>query len=456
MSQSAAVAPVAERTPERGGSRRPAQGSSRRRMFLIALGFLAPALALLGALVVYPIVYTVVRSFFNPGGDSFVGFENYATMFTNDSTFTAIRNNVIWVVVAPVTCTVLGLIFAVLLDKLKWATAFKLIIFMPMAISMLAAGVIFRSMFQENPDVGVVNAALVAVNSVFTDDSAYPGATVRPDSGLMEQAGSIGSEEAVEPGSEQGFPLVGIRADSVPATGSQAEAAEPAGSDQVTGTVWLDVVRGGGGTNGEIDDGNTGLPGIRVDAVAEDGTIAATADTDDAGRYVLEGLADGAYTIALPASNFDEGYDGVSWLSSAFITAVVILSYVWIWAGFAMIMIAAGLSAIDRSLQEAARVDGASEWKVFSKITAPLLSPVIVVVLVTLIINVLKIFDLVYVIPPGASKPAANVIAVEMWTVSFGGGSNQGLGSALAILLLILVLPSMVINVRRFREERSR
>jgi alpha-glucoside transport system permease protein len=121
-----------------------------------------------------------------------------------------------------------------------------------------------------------------------------------------------------------------------------------------------------------------------------------------------------------------------------------------------MIMISSGLSAIDRSLQEAARMDGASEWKVFTRITAPLLSPVIVVVFVTLIINVLKIFDLVYVIPPGASKPAANVIAVEMWTVSFGGGSNQGLGSALALLLLILVLPSMIINVRRFREDRKR
>ncbi|MCR6711980.1 MAG: sugar ABC transporter permease [Demequina sp.] len=135
---------------------------------------------------------------------------------------------------------------------------------------------------------------------------------------------------------------------------------------------------------------------------------------------------------------------------------MVILSYIWIWAGFAMVMIASGLSAMDRSLQEAARVDGATEWKVFTRITAPLLAPVLVVVFVTLIINVLKIFDLVYVIPPGNAKPAANVIAVEMWTVSFGGGNDQGLGSALAILLLLLVLPFMIINVRRFREERSR
>lgn len=73
-------------------------------------------------------------------------------------------------------------------------------------------------------------------------------------------------------------------------------------------------------------------------------------------------------------------------------------------------------------------MDGANEWKVFTGITAPLLAPVLVVVFVTLIINVLKVFDLVYVIPPGTSKPAANVIAVEMWTQSFGGGQNFGLG----------------------------
>lgn len=458
MTQSA-VAPVATYA-QGGGSRRPParspSGGLRRRMFLIALSFLAPALLLLGALVVYPIVYTVARSFFDAGGTEFVGFENYANMFTNDSTFTAIRNNIIWVVVAPVTCTVLGLIFAVLLDKIKWATAFKLIIFMPMAISMLAAGVIFRGMFQESPNLGVANAALVSVASVFADDAAYPGATFRPTEALQESGGSIGGAAAVQPGSEQNFPLVGVRADSVPQNAGQAESAKSPDSDQITGTVWLDLIAGGGGIAGEIEDGKSGLPGIRVDAVAEDGSIAASAETDDAGRYLITGLAEGSYTIALPSSNFDAGYQGVSWLSSAFITGVVILSYVWIWAGFAMIMIAAGLSAVDRSLQEAARMDGANEWKVFTRITAPLLSPVIVVVLVTLIINVLKIFDLVYVIPPGASKPAANVIAVEMWTVSFGGGSNQGLGSALALLLLILVLPSMIINIRRFRQERQR
>lgn len=427
----------------------------RWRRFAVAAGFLAPALVFLGAFVVYPIVYTVIRSLFDRSGGEFVGFENYARMFTNDSTFTAIRNNVIWVIVAPALCTVLGLIFAVLADKVRWGTAFKLIVFMPMAISMLAAGVIFRSLFQENPELGAVNAGIVAVQNAFGGGAAdYEGARPRPEGSLVESDGSIAGDAAVSLGETQDFPLVGVRAGDVPESATQAAVADASG-DVIAGTVYLDNIRGGGGTPGEIEDGKFGLPGMTVHAVDSSGNVAGSATTAPDGTYAIEGLPDGSYTVALPATNFVAGGQGVSWLSSAFITSVIILSYVWIWAGFAMIMIASGLSAIDRSLQEAARTDGANEWKVFTKITAPLLAPVLVVVLVTLIINVLKIFDLVYVIPPGASKPAANVIAVEMWTVSFGGGSDQGLGSALAILLLVLVLPAMIINVRRLRAEKQ-
>jgi len=439
-------APAPEHAPERGGWRR----------FAITAAFLSPALVFLGAFVLYPIVYTVVRSLFDRTGGRFVGFDNYVTMFTNDTTFTAIRNNVIWVIVAPAACTILGLIFAVLIEKLAWKTAFRLIIFMPMAISMLAAGVIFRGLFQENPNLGAVNAAIVAVQGWFSDDANYPGAGPREGTGIVADRGVISTESAVEPGSVQNFPLTGIRQGNLPEEATDAVEVE-AGDGEIAGTVFLDVIRGGGGTNGEIEDGKSGLPGIRVDAVAPDGSIAGFATTGAGGEYTITGLDAGqSYTVALPASNFDEGAQGVSWLSASFINAVVILSYIWIWAGFAMVMIASGLSAMDRSLQEAARMDGASEWKVFTKITAPLLAPVLIVVFVTLIINVLKIFDLVYVIPPGASKPAANVIAVEMWTQSFGGGNNQGLGSALAILLLVLVLPSMIMNVRRFRQEKAR
>ena len=94
---------------------------------------------LLGALVVYPIGYSLVRSLLRPTGDGFAGIDNYKALFTDAATLTAARNNVIWVVFAP-TVTALGLIFAVLTERVRWGTAFKLVVFMPMAISMLAAG----------------------------------------------------------------------------------------------------------------------------------------------------------------------------------------------------------------------------------------------------------------------------------------------------------------------------
>src|SRR5690554_5833996 len=228
-----------------GGDRDRLSRRSRRRSMLIALAFLAPALVILGALVVYPIIYTLIRSLFDAGGDTFVGVDNYIEMFRRETTFTAIKNNVIWVIVAPVACTVLGLIFAVLMDKIKWSTAFKLIIFMPMAISMLAAGVIFRMMFQESPQLGVVNAGLVAVHDVFVDEAAYPGANVRPDSGFTKIGGAIVTDETVGAGDTLNVPLVGIRADSLPDDTVMARPAAAASAGEITGTVWLDFVRGG-------------------------------------------------------------------------------------------------------------------------------------------------------------------------------------------------------------------
>ena len=449
------TAPTAELTasaPPAPRPNKPSRGQWRR--FGVLASFLSPALLILGALVVYPIIFTVIRSFYSASGNEAVGFQNYVTMFTSESTFQAIRNNVMWVIIAPVTCTILGLIFAVLMEKISWSGAFKLIIFMPMAISMLAAGVIFRSMFQENPNQGVVNAAISGVHQAFSGTTAYPGAKPRPDTGIEQAGAAIASEATLQAGQSLLFPLVSIRADAIPEDAEQAVQPPQAEAGQITGEVFSDVVHGGGGTAGAVETGKKGLPGVKVDAVDPGGKIAASATTDGAGTFVLTGLQpDVEYRVALPATNFGEGFQGVSWLGPSLINMVIILSYVWIWAGFAMVMIASGMSAIDRSLLEAARVDGASEWKVFTRITVPLLAPVLTVVFITLVINVLKIFDLVYVIPPGVSKPAANVIAVEMWTVSFGGGNNQGLGSALAILLLLLVLPAMIINIRRFREE---
>ena len=176
----------------------------------------------------------------------------------------------------------------------------------------------------------------------------------------------------------------------------------------------------------------------------------------DDGTYTIDNLKPGtSYDLELPGSNFAQPYEGVQWLGPNLVTPSIIASYLWIWAGFAMVLIAAGLTSIPRELQEAARVDGASEGQIFRKITIPLLAPVLLVVLVTLIINVLKVFDLVYIIAPGSTLPNADVLAVHMWSVSFGGGQDQGLGSAIGVFLYILVLPAMYFNIRRLRTERS-
>ena len=118
----------------------------------------------------------------------------------------------------------------------------------------------------------------------------------------------------------------------------------------------------------------------------------------------IAGLAPGDYQLRLPPSNFREAFGGFSWLGPTLVTPAIIVAYVWIWAGFAMVVIGAGLAAIPREVLEASRVEGANEWQVFRRVTVPLLAPVIGVVLVTLIINVLKIFDLVLVIAPGSSQ----------------------------------------------------
>jgi alpha-glucoside transport system permease protein len=134
------------------------------------------------------------------------------------------------------------------------------------------------------------------------------------------------------------------------------------------------------------------------------------------------------------------------------VTLSLIFAFMWMQLGFAIVVIGSGLSALPRDLLEAARVDGATEGQVFRHITFPLLRPVLVVVFVTLTINVLKIFDIVYVLAPQAVQDEANVIALEMWKSSFAA-RQYGVGAAVAVLLFVLVIPIMFFNLRRFRRE---
>ncbi|MDJ0345716.1 sugar ABC transporter permease [Streptomyces sp. H10-C2] len=420
----------------------------------VAIAFLLPALVLLGSLVLYPIGYTLQRSLFDADNASFVGLKNFGEVFSDPGNLTAVKNNAIWVVIAPVVATALGLIFAVLTERVSWGTAFKLVVFMPMAISMLAAGIIFRLVYENDPGKGVANAVVVSIHDTFAEASAYPGARPRPNSDLASTAGgSYTSKSQARPGTAAALPLIGIPQNRIPAGAQDAKAAAPA-ADGVSGTVWLDFKPGGGGKPGVIDPGEKALPGVKVEAV-KDGKVVASAKSGDDGTFSLPASAAGAQ-LRLPASNFASQYNGVDWLGPSLVTPSIIVSYIWMWAGFAMVLIAAGLAGVPRELLEQARVDGASEWQVFRKITVPLLAPVLVVVLITLMINVLKIFDLVYIIAPGASQKDANVLALQLYLKSFGGGNDQGVGSAIGVLLLLLVLPVMIFNIRRLRREARR
>jgi alpha-glucoside transport system permease protein len=434
---------------------RPPDETGGRFSWLAPL-FLAPALLLLVVFVVYPIGFSVVRSLFDASGNSFVGIDNYTNLFTDGNTATALKNNVIWVVVAPTIVTALGLMFAVLTERISWVTVFKTLVFMPMAVSFLASGVIFRLVYDQDPDKGLANAIVVSVHDLFAPSSSYPGGRPSdPEAFTVASDDTVTSTEAFSTGTAVTLPLLAVSPEDVPANAVGAQEPTDAISDsEVAGTVWLDFTLGGGGEPGVIDDTEKGLPGIEVEAVS-DGQVVATATTADDGTFTLSGLSAGDYQVRLPASNFDEPFNGVTWLGPKLVTPAIIAAFIWIYAGFAMVLIAAGMAAIPRDALEAARMDGATEWQVFRRVTMPLLMPVLVVVFVTLVINVLKVFDLVFIIAPGSVQPDANVLALQMWKVSFGGGQDQGLGSSIGIFLLLLVIPAMIFNIRRFRRDQQ-
>jgi alpha-glucoside transport system permease protein len=424
----------------------------RRRERLVPLLFLAPALVFLLVWLVYPTIRTIVRSFFGREGGDFVGFDNYKSLFTTDTLTTAIKNNVLWVAIVPAFVTAIGLIFAVLTERIRWSTAFKTVVFMPMAISLFAAGVIWRVMDQTDPSLGTVNASLKVVHDTFsasgaltTAQASTPGLVGSPSQGFVLRA-------VVRPGGVALMGLTAIPPDEVPADAPDAVRPVPR-AGAIDGTVWRDF-KPGGGRPGVVEPQEQGLGGVTVELLrAGGGSAVASTETAADGAFSFGDVRPGSYRVGIAASTFAAPYEGVNWLGPKLITPAVMIAYVWVWAGFAMVIIAAGLSAISREVLEAARTDGATEWQVFRRVTVPLLAPVLSVVFITMVINVLKVFDIVLSVAPQSSQDDANVIALAMWRTSFGGVNDFGLGSAIAVFLFLLVMPVLALNVRRFRRE---
>ncbi|HEY7045493.1 MAG TPA: ABC transporter permease subunit, partial [Nocardioidaceae bacterium] len=385
--------------PETGGE------PGRWRQYALAAGFLAPAAVFLGIWVLYPTVRTFGRSFFDNDGN-FVWIDNYKEIFTTDVLRTAVKNNAIWVAVVPAFVTAIGLIFAVLTERIRWSVAFKTVVFMPMAISAFAAGITWRIVYTQDPNLGALNAGIKVVHDSFGAGGAIPDA--RPSNDELTGSTSQGftTKSTLEPGDVARIGLTAIAPDELPARAVQAVQPEPL-QGGINGVVWRDF-KPGGGVPGKVEQGELGIPGVTMKLLNADGDWVGNATSTDNGTFQFDDVSPGTYRVQVASATFAQPFGGVSWLGSKLITPAIMIAYIWIWAGFAMVVIAAGLAAIPRDTLEAARTDGATEWQVFRRITVPLLAPVLSVVFITMIINVLKVFDIVVAVAPGSVQDDAN------------------------------------------------
>ena len=289
-------------------------GRVRRRAEITqALSFVVPALALLAVGLIYPAVRTIYQSFFDRTSANYVGFDNYSQVFTDPAMVTMLRNTAIWVILTPILSTMIGLVYAVLVDRSRVEAAAKAVIFLPMAISLVGASIIWKFVYEYRPD-------------------------------------------------QQGIQQIGLL-------------------NQVL--VWL-------------------------------------------------------------------GFEPQQWLiGSPLNTLLLIVVMVWVQAGFAMVVLSAAIKAIPSDIVEAGQLDGLTGLKMFRYITVPSIRPALVVVLTTIAIGTLKVFDIVRTMTGGQFD--TSVVAYEFYTQGFRL-LNTGVASTLAVLLFILVVPIVVYNVRQMRK----
>ncbi len=286
----------------------------RLREAILPFVFLGPALTLLFVYLVYPAVNTIYISFFDKKSESFVGLENYQFIFSEPDIQVAFRNNAMWLVFVTSVCVGLGLVIAILVDRIKLESLAKSLIFVPTAISSVGASVIWRFVYAYQPagrpQTGLLNALVVALGN------------------------------------------------------------EPTG--------WF---------------------------------------------------------LKPPLNNL-----------------ALIVVMVWLQTGFCMVVLSAAIKNVPHELLEAARMDGANELLVFFQITIPYIRGTIITVTTTVIMAVLKVFDIVYVMTRGnyATEVIANRMFLEMYR--FG---HYGRGSALAVIIFLAVTPAIVVNLYNLRAQRS-
>lgn len=282
--------------------------------YIFALvGFLSPALLLLAAGLVIPTIQTTVQSFMNSRGTEFVGLENFIWIFTQPAGIRTVLNTVLWVLIAPAVSTIAGMAYAVFIDKSRGEKFFKILVFMPMAISFVGASIIWRFVY-----------------------------TARPAD--SEQIGLL---------------------------------------NQVI--VW-------------------------------------------AGGEPVQFLQESPWN-----------------------TVALIAVLIWVQTGFAMVILSAAIKAVPLEQLEAAELDGANGWQRFANVTLPGIRSSLVVVLTTISIASLKVFDIVRTMTAGAND--TSVIANEMYTQF--RNFEAGRSAAFAVILFLMVMPIVIYNARQIKMQRE-
>ncbi|KQV26752.1 MULTISPECIES: carbohydrate ABC transporter permease [unclassified Microcella] len=294
---------LADRAPKKG------------RDFWQLLAFVAPALILLAIGLIYPAVRTTLLAFYDRTGNEFVGLDNFVWMFTQPDILLTLGNTLVWVALVPTLSTIIGLAYAIFIDKSKGEKVLKSLVFMPMAISFVGAGIIWRFMYEFR------------------------------EVGFAEQIGLL---------------------------------------NQII--VWF------GGQPQQ-------------------------------------------FLVNSPWNTF-----------------FLIVVMVWIQTGFAMVLLSAAIKGVPVEIIEAARLDGANAWQQFRNVTLPGIRGTLVVVITTISIATLKVFDIVRSMTGGNFD--TSVVANEMYTQAFNR-NEFGYGSALAVILFLMVLPIVVYNVRVMRKQKE-
>ena len=239
---------------------------------------------MLGVWVVYPAVYTIVRSFFGQKGylGTWVGIDNYRSLFTTSALMTAIKNNALWVAVVPALVTSVGLIFAVLTERIRWSVAFKTVVFLPMAISAFATGVTWRIMYQQDPSRARSTRSAGSLPTSFSPPGRALRARARRRPRCRRRAAGARAQDAAPTGRRRAARPDGDRRRPGPEE-REAGRPPPAKPGDIVGVVWRDF-KPGGGKPGVVEKQELGLPGVTVQLRDAAGKTVQSTTTSDRRR----------------------------------------------------------------------------------------------------------------------------------------------------------------------------